>query len=201
MSDTRLKVGTTREDGMVFGGYHKGFKSCEYWVTKEQLEKSRELKRIWMRKFNSQNPKLNAIKCRDWYYKNLDKIKEGSKKYRTKFRERENLRKVNKRKNNPLFHLICKIRSMIWEKLNDKGYTKKSKANEILGCSFVELKNHIESKFTDGMTWENRSKWHIDHIIPISSAKTEEEILKLNHYTNLQPLWAADNIRKGNKMP
>jgi len=85
--------------------------------------------------------------------------------------------------------------------LTNNGFTKKSRSYEILGCSFDYFKNHIESKFTDGMTWENRSKWHIDHIIPISSAKTEAEILKLNHYTNLQPLWAADNIRKGNKMP
>jgi hypothetical protein len=50
------------------------------------------------------------------------------------------------------------------------------------------------------MNWSNRKEWHIDHIIPLSSAKTEEELLKLFHYTNLQPLWANDNIKKSNKI-
>ena len=55
-------------------------------------------------------------------------------------------------------------------------------------------------KFTTGMSWENRNEWHIDHKIPLSSAKTEEEIYELCHYTNLQPLWAFDNLSKGNKI-
>jgi hypothetical protein len=54
--------------------------------------------------------------------------------------------------------------------------------------------------FTEGMCWENQGEWHLDHIIPISSAQTEEEIFKLNHYSNFQPLWAEDNIKKGNKI-
>jgi hypothetical protein len=55
----------------------------------------------------------------------------------------------------------------------------------------------LEKQFVVGMSWDNRNKWHIDHIIPLSSAKTEEEIYKLAHYTNLQPLWAEDNLSKG----
>jgi len=84
--------------------------------------------------------------------------------------------------------------------IRNKGYTKKSKTYEILGCTFEEFKLHIESQFTNKMSWDNRSEWHLDHIIPISSAKTEEEVIKLNHYTNFQPLWAIDNLRKGNKI-
>jgi hypothetical protein len=55
----------------------------------------------------------------------------------------------------------------------------------------------LETQFTDGMSWDNRSEWHIDHIIPLSSAKTEDELYKLCHYENLQPLWAEDNLKKG----
>ena len=73
---------------------------------------------------------------------------------------------------------------------------------EIVGLSSEELKIYIESKFLEGMTWENYGLhgWHIDHIIPLSSVKTEDEIIKLCHYTNLQPLWAKDNLSKHNKI-
>jgi hypothetical protein len=58
----------------------------------------------------------------------------------------------------------------------------------------------FQTKFIDGMNWDNRGEWHIDHIIPLSSAKSEEELRKLCHYTNLQPLWEKDNLKKSNKI-
>jgi hypothetical protein len=70
-----------------------------------------------------------------------------------------------------------------------------------LGCSPQFLKEHIEKQFSDGMSWELVGKYiHIDHIIPLSSANTEEELYKLCHYSNLQPLWAEDNLKKSNKI-
>jgi hypothetical protein len=78
--------------------------------------------------------------------------------------------------------------------------TKTNKTFEIVGCTPEFLKEHLEKQFTDGMTWENRNKWHIDHIVPLSSAKTEDELYKLCHYTNLQPLWAEENMKKSNKI-
>jgi hypothetical protein len=73
---------------------------------------------------------------------------------------------------------------------------------DMIGCSPQELREHIESKFIDGMSWENYGTfgWHLDHITPLASAKDKEEIIKLNHYTNLQPLWAIDNLKKGGRM-
>jgi hypothetical protein len=62
------------------------------------------------------------------------------------------------------------------------------------------LKIYLEEKFIDGMSWENQGKWHIDHILPLSSATNEDELYKLCHFTNLQPMWATDNIRKGAKI-
>ena len=59
---------------------------------------------------------------------------------------------------------------------------------------------HLEGLFMEGMSWENQGEWHLDHIIPVSIATSEEEIIKLNHYTNFQPLWAEDNIIKSNKL-
>ena len=71
-----------------------------------------------------------------------------------------------------------------------------------MGCSPQFLKEYLENQFTEGMSWDNHSQygWHIDHIIPLSSANTEEEIYNLCHYTNLQPLWAEENLRKSDKI-
>jgi hypothetical protein len=69
-----------------------------------------------------------------------------------------------------------------------------------LGIDYDELKIYFESLFTEGMSWDNIGIWHIDHIIPLSTAKTEEDVIRLCHYTNLQPLWGEDNIKKGDKI-
>lgn len=101
--------------------------------------------------------------------------------------------------------LIYLLKGRVRSRLNNamvRLMTSRGKPTQaILGCNWTTLKSHIESKFTNGMSWDNRSSWHIDHIIPLSSASTEEELVKLCHYTNLQPLWALDNIRKSDKMP
>lgn len=76
------------------------------------------------------------------------------------------------------------------------GYTKTTKTCEMLGCTFKELQKHIERQFQEGMTWENMGQWHIDHVLPLAAAKTLADMLKLAHYTNLQPLWAEDNLNK-----
>jgi hypothetical protein len=68
-----------------------------------------------------------------------------------------------------------------------------------LGCSYDEFKVHIEKQFLEGMTWANHGKWHLDHIIPVSYGLNESEVIALNHYTNFQPLWATDNMSKGNR--
>ncbi len=106
-----------------------------------------------------------------------------------------------RQKNNVLYRLRRMCSNAIKEGFRRKGYTKKTKTYQILGCSFEELKSHIESKFEPWMKWENQGLyngtenygWDLDHIIPISSAATEEEIIKLNHYTNFQPLCSYIN--------
>ena len=80
------------------------------------------------------------------------------------------------------------------------GNQNSIRTKDIVGLDYIEFKNYISSMFTDGMSWENYGKWHLDHIIPLRVAKNEEEVLLLNHYTNLQPLWAEDNLRKGGKI-
>jgi len=103
-------------------------------------------------------------------------------------------------KKNPLFKLKRDIRTIIGKCLLTNGYTKRSKTYTILGCTFDDFSTYIETQFVEGMSWDNRNEWHIDHIVPISFGITEEEIILINHYTNLRPLWAMDNIIKGDKL-
>lgn len=72
---------------------------------------------------------------------------------------------------------------------------------ELIGCSIEQLLEHLESQFQDGMTWDNYGEWHIDHIKPCAmfDFTKEEDQRECFHYTNLQPLWAEDNLRKSDK--
>lgn len=126
------------------------------------------------------------------------KKSEYSKRYEDKESTKEKRRKRTKERldNEPLFKLKSYIRKRILYSLKNHGYSKKK---EILGCSIDEFRKYIEEKFQNDMCWENQGKWHLDHIKPTSLAKDEHEILELNHYSNFQPLWAHDNLSKGNR--
>ena len=84
--------------------------------------------------------------------------------------------------------------------LREKGFSKESKTAKTLGCSWKQFTKHIESQFTDGMSWDNKSEWHLDHVVPLSCATTIEGLEKLSHYTNIRPLWAAENLRKSDNL-
>jgi len=138
------------------------------------------------------------------YEKNKEKLNADKKIYVEKNRVRRNeyVRKwkYNKYHNDIKFKLSELLRERIRSVL--KGRSKKGSAVADLGCSFDFFRKYIESKFKSGMGWENHGKfgWHIDHIKPLSLFNLEdrEEFLKAVHYTNLQPLWAIDNLKKGN---
>jgi len=153
------------------------------------------------RKINYQkNKEVFKERSRNYKKNNPEKIKNYSRNYTKKDSHKEYMRQYMKyRKNSDkLFCLSDLIRSKFRKSFN--GY-KSKKTNEILGCSFEDFKMYLESKFEDWMTWENRGLyngelnygWDIDHIIPLSSAETEEDIIRLNHYTNLQPLCGYTN--------
>ncbi len=119
--------------------------------------------------------------------------KEGSK-------EKASLYERIKRSTDPLYKMRCNIRVLIGNSMTKGGFKKSSKTASILGCSFEEFKIHIENQFTEGMIWDNYGEWQYDHIYPVSLARDEAHLIELNHYTNFQPLWEADNRKKGNKI-
>ena len=108
----------------------------------------------------------------------------------------------NRYKNDDIFRFKSNVRQLIsgsFKRNKNNIWKKKSKTESILGCKFDFFENYIEKQFTEGMTFENYGKWHLDHIKPLALAKTEEDVIILNHYTNFQPLWAIDNFKKGSK--
>jgi len=98
----------------------------------------------------------------------------------------------NKIKNN---HIIA-WRTLLNNTLKRLGTKKEKSTIELLGFSAFELKEHIEKQFIDGMSWENYGKWHIDHKLPVSSFNKDEKVCVVNSLSNLQPLWALDNLKK-----
>ena len=138
---------------------------------------------------------------KQYHIKNKEQLKEYNKQYHIKNKEQIREYTNNRLKTDPLFALTCRIRCLIRGTITNKGYTKKSKTHEILGIDWMGLKEHMERQFIGGMNWENRDQWHIDHIKPCCKFNLldKNEQIKCFHYTNLQPLWAKDNLSKGGK--
>lgn len=221
----KLKRGTIREDGKIFFSYTS--KGGEWWVSEERYNeyrlKAKNIckikKKIYADKYRKKNlEKLrlsnkkyrreNKEKVRNWksnvYAFNAEKMKAYQRKWAKenpeKIRDRVKKYSAKRKKVDHLYKLKCNIRNLILQSFKNQCYRKTSKICNILGCSFEEFKSHIESQFLPGMTWENRSEWHIDHIMPVSMAKTYDEVVRLNHYKNLRPLWAEENLRKSDKI-
>lgn len=159
----------------------------------EAANRNKEGKKKSDKKYAKANKaKLNKKK-KSWAKANPNKIKKAKSDYVK--------RKMSEDK---LYRLKHNISCSIRQSFKRNGYTKNAKAYDILGCTFDEFKRHLESKFESWMNWgnygnpngiitEQNKTWDIDHIIPISSAKTEDDVIKLNHYTNLQPLCSYTN--------
>lgn len=150
-----------------------------------------------------------AVRSKKRYLNNKGKIKEYYKVYspiyRNKNREKINVYRrghfLRRKKEDLLFKVQTQIRGRICRYFQNLRVGKYSNTIKLLGADYLTVMSHIESNFREGMSWDKVGKEiHIDHIIPLSSAKTKEELLKLFHYKNLQPLWAMDNIRKGAKI-
>ena len=144
-------------------------------------------------------------KSKKYHKLNRDRINQVSKVYREsnkdKIRDLQNNYRIERKKVDSTYKLKNSIRRSINNAFSRNGYPKSSKTYEILGCSFEEFKEHLESQFKDWMSWDNYGKyngkeyygWDIDHIIPVSSGINENEVIQLNHFTNLQPLCSHIN--------
>ena len=176
---------------------------------RDDRKKYREENKDKIRQHNKKYSAENKDKIRDdgkkYREENKDKIRQSNKKYfaENKDKIREGRRKRYKK--DPNFKLRMLISYRVRKELKNNNIKKTSKSAELLGCTIQEARGHIEKQFKEGMTWDNHGfkEWHIDHIIPCASfdLTDPEQQKKCFHYTNLQPLWAHENMSKGVKIP
>lgn len=167
-----------------------------YQRNKEEIyQRNKEYNKNWI----LENKEKKRSYDKKSYESNREYRLEKSKEYNKNNKEKINQYQKDRLKSDPIAYLSHKMRNNIYKSLNRNNLSMKTQ--EILGCSFHFFKLYLESKFESWMTWDNKGLyngefnygWDIDHIIPLSSAKTEEDVIKLNHYTNLQPLCSKVN--------
>jgi hypothetical protein len=168
---------------------------CKNAIDLKSYHKNKEKRLLYSKQYKENNPEFvekQKKQVQEWFKTNPNYMNNWMKE---------------KRKNNKIFQIQHHLSTQINTYLNKQNFIKNKNSLKIVGLENWELlKEHLEKQFTEGMNWDNwgigkdNSAWHIDHIIPASSATTEEEVYKLNHYTNLRPMWCSDNIRKSNKL-
>ena len=201
----KSEVDFTKSKSAKDGLYHY-CRNCSKLYRSKNKEKEAERHRIWWSNTKGERKKVYT----EYRKNNREKYKESYTEYRRVNKEliksrrnrvRENERHNERIKTDSLFKLKCRTKTLITQSILKMGYSKNSKTFNILGCSFEDFKFYLESKFESWMSWDNYGLyngelnygWDIDHIIPSSSAKTEEELLVLNRFNNLQPLCSYQN--------
>tara|TARA_R110000824_G_scaffold92959_1_gene225129 strand:- start:43 stop:738 length:696 start_codon:yes stop_codon:yes gene_type:complete len=195
-------------------------KECIREANRKSYQKHKEDRAIAIKRWQKENPdkitaykrkrdtkeskEVRAIANKRWWKENPDKVAAYKRKRDTpEQRKRRRDYARERRKRDPLFKFTGNLRSLIYEAFKracNGSHVKRSSTVDILGCDFDFFVSYISEQFEEGMTLSNHGEWHLDHDTPISSAKTEEDIIRLNHYTNFKPLWARDNLRKGAKL-
>lgn len=177
------------QNSRLVDGLHTICKKCikEYNSIRYKKHKDKMLlqSKRWVEKNKNQVKKNKQL----WYEKNKEEFLQKSLQY-----------KKHRYKTDLSYRLTCNLRRRLHRAID--GKLKNESALKLLGCSIEQLKLHLEKQFVKGMNWENYGKWHIDHIKPCASfdLSLESEQKICFHFTNLQPLWAKDNIRKSNKL-
>lgn len=185
-----------RKDGLkCFCKEHHNKQSKEYQDKPEIKEKRKQYRE------KLENKVKIAKYLKEYHIENREKRLQKLKEYRDKpeNKHKANARQNNRKKTDINFKIKLNLRTRICKALN--GNTKSLPTMFLIGCEVDYLMYHIQEKFTDGMSWDNHGLWHIDHIKPCSKfdlTKESEQLICFN-YTNLQPLWALDNLKKGSK--
>ncbi len=195
--------------------YYEANKKKKKVSDKAYREANKEKIKALQKAYREANKEKAKNYHKTWREDNKEKMKSYYKAYREANRERlcekdriyQRTHKEDRKNyyskeynNNPEFKLRMLLRSRLNRAI--KNSQKTGSAVHDLGCSVEYLKAYLEGQFEPGMSWENHGEWHIDHIVPLASfdLTDREQLLKACHYTNLQPLWAKDNLSKGDSI-
>jgi len=162
----------------------------------ENKEKAKIYSKKYGRKYYEENKEELSERNKKWREENPEKIaawRERIKPVRREYNRKYSIAKYN---NDPLHALRLNLRTRIGQIFKSKRYNKSAGIYELLGCNADELMNYLESQFDKNMNWDNKGEWHVDHIIPLASAENENELTALCHFSNLQPLWENENLKK-----
>jgi hypothetical protein len=168
-------------------GYRSDCKDCKKLLSKKYREEKKEV-------IDEYNKNYRMLK-KEGYVFDITLLSDEERRLRHNLRCKKYTEK--RLKSDSLYKLKVYTRKSIARSFTN--YTKSKKYEDILGITYDKFKIYIESLFTEGMTWENYGEWQLDHKIPLSWAKTEEQVYELNKYTNFQPLWSSENQSKGNR--
>lgn len=172
---------------------------------------------LWRQERAVLRAQINRAKCKAFKEKNADRLKVYHREYkkredplkqkasvaRYRAKSRDKLRAyVRSRRADPKHRLIHNLRNRLYSAVVMRGGAKKDRTMNLTGCSVEVLRRWIERKFRPGMTWANYGQWHVDHIVPCAAFNmlSEEDQRRCFHYTNLQPLWASENISKNDRL-
>jgi len=136
--------------------------------------------------------KLTA-RCKRYHLNNKDKLAVKRKQYNLNNKDYRKQYHNQRVKTDLLYKIKRKLRSVVGSAFKRISQNKPARTEQLLGCSWIEAKAHFERLFQEGMRWDNHGEWHIDHIRPVASFK-EDELHLMNHISNLQPLWAEENL-------
>ena len=190
-------------------GLQNKCKACQ----KRYRENNKQKNDAYIKKYRAENKEKIAVSVKAYSEKNSEKIADylalyygkNKKSILEKQKERKqdicHNRRVYKKKRmkeDPVYAMAHRLGVLMRNALKHSGYLKSMKTLEALGCTSAQFKDHLERQFLKGMTWDNRDLWQLDHIMPISSAKTEQEVYDLSHMTNIRPMWAKENMVKSN---
>lgn len=179
---------------------------CSAERTKKWVEKNKEYRSEYNKEWHKNNREERLAYHSQWYRANKDWKREYDRKWREENREykkqRQNEYSKRRRREDPRYAMMRRIRGMLERLVYNHGISKESDTCTTLGYTVDDLQRHLERQFTKGMSWANYGKWHIDHIIPVSvqirSGETDPAII--NCLTNLRPMWAADNAEKRDRV-